>query len=289
MSARYKAEKRLARSGMGEVLLARDLEAGGTRVVVKRLLPSLAVDSEIVALFDREIAISRKIDHPNVVRILDSGRSKGVPFIVMEWLDGIDVRGVQLALRKRGGDARMPIETACAVAAAVARGLVHAHDLGVIHRDVSPDNVFLTKTGEVKLLDFGIARASELLTLTRTGFTRGKRGYMSPEQVAGLAIDPRSDVFSLGVVLWEMLTSRRLWKRDTFEETAFAIRQEPAAPPSTIASGIPRRLDALTLAMLAKLAGSRPAPSTVVTELARPDERDLVVALVKAHVTCTPA
>jgi eukaryotic-like serine/threonine-protein kinase len=258
---------------MAEVLLARDETDAekdgqdGPLVVVKRLLPDLALDHDLVALFERETEISRALVHPNIVRILDVGSAGGVPFLVMEHLDGLDLRGVILALRGKG--ARMPIDTACVIGAGVAHGLHHAHEKGIVHRDVTPHNVFLTKTGEVKVVDFGIARGKEHVALTRTGFTRGKRAYMAPEQQSGLAVDARTDVFALGVVLWEMLTSRRLFKRDTDEAIAQAVHHEPAPPPSKYAPDLPRTLEPLVMAMLSKVSAARPNARDVATHLDR--------------------
>jgi serine/threonine protein kinase len=264
-AARYKAIRRLGQGEVAEVLVALDREHGDAEVVVKRLRREVALDRDAVALFEREIAVARTLDHPNIVRILDVGRAGDVPFYVMEHLAGQDLRAQMLALRK-SNRALVPAR-ACAVAAAAARGLAYAHARGIIHRDVKPANVFLAASGAVKLLDFGIAKSAEHIALTRTGVTRGTHAYMAPEHHAGLELDDRADVFALGVVLWEMLTTRRLWKRDTPAAIVHAIAAEPAPPPSTYARGIPRHLEALTMAMLTKVPIARPPASVVAAEL----------------------
>lgn len=273
MSARYKASRRLARGGMAELLLALDTVGGGS-VVIKRILPELALDRELVALFEREIAIAQRLEHPNIIRILDVGRAGQTPFYVMERLSGMDLRSVLVKRRKSGE--RIAPTTTCFVGAAVASALAHAHALtrsagerlGIVHRDIKPANVFITSSGEVKVLDFGIAKSSEHVALTRTGVARGTRAYMAPEQQAGLSLDGRADVFALGVVLWEMLTSRRLFKRETDDETARAIRDAPAPSPSSQVTGIPPRLEALVMAMLSKLPATRPAAASIASALA---------------------
>jgi serine/threonine-protein kinase len=211
----------------------------------------------------------------------------------MEWLDGIDLR----ALLSR---TRVDRATATGIAGAVARGLAYAHEvrdaggapLEIVHRDVSPHNILLTREGAVKILDFGIAKARTRLVRTRTGVTRGKVGYMSPEQLAGLGVDARSDIFSLGVVLWEMLTGRVLWDRESDTATGRAIRDESATLPSLDDPDLPPHVDALVVGMLSKFPLSRPARARDLAdrldEMARSlgvvDLGDRVAALVAPHV-----
>ena len=262
---------------MAEVFLARALQGpiAGQRVVVKRVHDHLAGEGEFREMFLREATLAAQLDHPNIVRVVDFGEDDGVPYLAMEWLDGVDLR-VALGTAFARGTRLYPAH-ACVIAAAVAAGLHHAHTLcdpagrplGIVHRDVSPHNVFLTAAGGVKLLDFGIAKTNRAAA-TRTGIVRGKAGYMSPEQLAGFEVDARSDLFALGVVLWEMLTGRRLWQLDTETGTARAVREESAAPPSVHVAEAAGELDALVMQLLAKFPSARPPSAAhVASALAR--------------------
>jgi eukaryotic-like serine/threonine-protein kinase len=250
---------------MAEVFLARALEGPYRwhRVVVKKVHQHLADSDELREMFAREGALAMQLDHPNIVRVIDVGEEDDIPFLAMEYLDGIDLR-VALGVAMQRGTRLYPAH-ACAIASGIAAGLHYAHTvvdphgqpLGIVHRDVSPHNVFLTSDGHVKLLDFGIAKTNRAAA-TRTGIVRGKAGYMAPEQLAGMQVDARSDLFSLGVVLWEMLTGRRLWQFDTETGTARAVREESAPPPSVYFSECAGELDALVLQLLAKFPSARP-------------------------------
>lgn len=263
---RFAIERPLASGGMAEVFLARPTSGplAGQRVVVKRVHEHLADSDELREMFAREGALAMLLDHPNVVRVVDVGEDEGVPFLAMEWLDGVDLR-VALGVAMRQGTG-LYLADACSIAAAVARGLHHAHTtrdaagrpLGIVHRDVSPHNVFLTSDGDVKLLDFGIARTNRAAA-TRTGVVRGKAAYMAPEQLAGLEVDARSDLFALGVVLWEMITGRRLWSSDTETGVARAIREESAPPPSVYVPEAAGSLDAYVVRLLGKFPSARPS------------------------------
>jgi serine/threonine-protein kinase len=256
---------------MAEVFLARALAGPwvGRRVVVKRVHEWLADSDELRELFVREGALAMRLDHPNIVRVLDVGEEDGVPYLAMEWLDGVDLRQALGVAMQQG--TRLYPSDACSIAARVAAGLYYAHTLcdaagqplGIVHRDVSPHNVFLTAGGEVKLLDFGIAKTNRAAT-TRTGIVRGKAAYMSPEQLAGLEVDARSDLFALGVVLWEMLTGGRLWNLDTETGIARAVREESAPPPSVYAPELAGELDAYVLRLLAKFPSARPSSAAAV-------------------------
>jgi serine/threonine protein kinase len=256
---------------MAELFFARATHGPlvGQRLVVKRLLPHLVESEDVAALFAHEIALAMRLEHPCIVQTLDKGEDdEGIPFLVMPWLDGLDLRALQARLSARRQ--RMPVGVACAIAAHVAASLDYAHalvdtqghPLGVVHRDVSPHNVMLTRSGEVKVLDFGIAKTR--LTATRTGLVRGKAGYMAPEQLAGLEVDGRADLFSLGVLLWELLSGVRLFQLDTETGTARAVREAPAAPPSAFAPECRGRIDAVVGAMLSKFPSGRPRSAGVV-------------------------
>ena len=252
---------------MAEIFLARAVDGPwrGHRVVVKRVHEHLADSEELREMFAREGAVAMQLDHPNIVRVLDVGEEDGVPFLAMEHLEGLDLRVAMNVVMREG--TRLHPAQACTIAAGVAAGLHHAHvqPLRIVHRDVSPHNVFLGADGIVKLLDFGIAKTNRAVA-TRTGVVRGKAGYMSPEQLEGLAVDARSDLFALGVVLWEMLTGRRLWQVETETGTARAVREESAPPPSVYMTEPAGELDALVLQLLAKFPSARPRNAAVVAD-----------------------
>jgi serine/threonine-protein kinase len=259
---------------MAEVFLARGTEGpwAGHRVVIKRVLEHLADSDELREMFAREGALAMQLDHPNIVRVIDVGEEDGVPYLAMEWLDGLDLHAVLDAGMACGE--RIHPSYACVVASAIAAGLHHAHafrdatgrSLGIVHRDVSPHNVFLTRDGEVKLLDFGIAKTNRAAA-TRTGIVRGKAAYMAPEQLAGLEVDARSDLFALGVVLWEMLTGKRLWPFDSETGIARAVRDESAPPPSVHVAEAGGELDAIVLSLLAKFPSARPRSAAVASSV----------------------
>lgn len=262
--------------GMAEVLLARQKLGNGVErtVVIKRVLPHIAADPEFVRLFATEIRLAQRLKHPNIVQVIDAGSEGGSPFLVLEALFGADLRAIIRESNRRS--THLSPALACAVLSQAARGLHYAHTLedetgvplGIIHRDVSPQNIFVTRDGSVRVIDFGIAKSAEQIESTRTGVTKGKPGYMSPEQLRGQrAIDGRVDVYALGVVLWELLVGKRLWKRDSDVASAMAILQETPAKPSSIVPRVPASLDALALAMLARKPDDRPSMEQVARRL----------------------
>jgi len=209
----------LGAGGMGEVYRARDARLNRD-VAIKVVPPAVAGNAEALARFERESHAIAALSHPNILTIFDVGHSDGHPYAVMELLQGE-------TLRARLESGPLPVRKAVDIAAQIARGLAAAHDTKIAHRDLKPENVFLTPTGGVKILDFGLARnISEQGELTRLdsptmspattpGTVLGTVGYMSPEQVRGEPSDHRSDIFSLGCVLYEMLTGKRAYKRDS--------------------------------------------------------------------------
>ncbi len=240
----YELIAKLATGGMAEILLARE-EVDGERnlVVIKRVLPHLLTEARFVEMFQDEGRLAAQIDHPNVCRVFDSGSIDGTHFIAMEYMHGVPLSRMLIGAART----KKPIDIDLVVGIVMqcTAGLHHAHELraadgsplDVVHRDVSPPNVFVTTKGIVKMLDFGVAKARGSTQNTRTGTVKGKNSYMSPEQIEGHDVDRRSDVFSLGIVLWEALTTKRLFSRDTDFETFTAItksdipdlqRQRPA-------------------------------------------------------------
>lgn len=218
---RYELLRRLARGGMAELYLARASGLHGFEklCVVKLVLPHLVDDRRFVQMFLHEARMAATLDHPNIAQVTDIGELEGEPFFVMQYVRGRDLRKIAKALR----GAPLPLDVALTVASQVAAGLHYVHEskgpegksLGLVHRDVSPANVMIGFDGDVKLVDFGIAKSVEQSDATRTGVIKGKVSYMSPEQCRGDAIDRRTDIFALGILLCEMTTGRRLFRGDT--------------------------------------------------------------------------
>ncbi len=215
----YELTERINIGGMAEVFRAND-RAHQRLVAIKRILPSIAEDEEFIQMFRDEAAITSQLDHPNIAKIYDVGKVDLSYYLALEFVSGKDLR----VIFDRAARAKEPIPLDFVVYAIIetAEGLDYAHHrkdakgkpLGVVHRDVSPQNVLVSFDGDIKIIDFGIAKAAGKLTRTQVGTIKGKFGYMSPEQVRGLPIDQRSDVFSLGICLWELLTLERLFAGD---------------------------------------------------------------------------
>jgi len=269
----YVLQRRIARGGMAEVFLAqqRGIEGGGRRVAVKRILPHLASASDFIQMFLDEARLASQLSHPNIVHIHDFGKVDADHFIAMEYVDGVDTGQVF----RRGGADRLPPAMVARIGADAAAALHYAHELrapdgqpyGLVHRDVSPANLMVSFDGVAKLCDFGIAKAVALgdRRLTSAGVVKGKYAYMSPEQTAGTPLDGRSDVYSLAIVLWELLAGTTLVPRGDAVAGMRAIRVgrltpiEQAAPdtPAPLAEAIrwalaTRREDRATAAQLAQ-------------------------------------
>jgi len=234
----YEVLSRLALGGMAELLLARrnGIEGFQKLVVLKRILPQYASNPEFVDMFLREARLAAALEHPNIVQVFDIGKSGEDYYFAMAYLHGKDA----LALLRECSrtSRRLPVEHAIAIASGIAAGLHHAHEqvgfdgkpLGIVHRDVSPANAIVTYDGTVKLVDFGIAKAAAQMNHTRAGVRKGKAAYMSPEQCRGDPLDRRTDIWSLGVVLYEMLTMTRLYRADN--DLAIMHRIVSSDPPS---------------------------------------------------------
>ena len=251
---RYRLLKRLALGGMAEIWLARQAGAQGFEklVVIKRILPHLAENPEFVEMFLDEARLVAHLTHPNIAQIYDLGHEDGSYFIAMEHVHGENLRTV-LKRRRELALGPLPAPLVARIGAACCQALAYAHaatdaggrPLNVVHRDVSPQNLLLAYDGQVKVVDFGIAKAATQVVVTRTGVLKGKYSYMSPEHCRGDPLDGRSDLFALGVVLWELVSGRRLYSRKTDMQTFMAICNEP--PPSLASIGIevPEALEAV--------------------------------------------
>ncbi|WP_437570000.1 protein kinase domain-containing protein [Sorangium sp. So ce542] len=256
---RYRLLKKIGMGGMAEIWVASVAGISGVRkiCVVKRILPHLVDSPEFVRMFLDEARIAATLDHPNLVQMYDIEEVDGVPVIAMEYLHGEDLRTIKKSLRS--ANRRMPVEHAITIAASVAAGLHYAHEkvgfdgkpLDIVHRDVSPHNVFVTYDGAVKILDFGIAKAANRVNETRDGALKGKVPYMSPEQCTSERLDRRSDIYSVGILLYEMSTGSRLFRRGATEfELMRAIVEDPVMPPSQVCDDYPPELERIVLKCL---------------------------------------
>ncbi len=246
----------IATGGMAELFLGQ--EATGRPVVIKRILPHLARQTTFVSMFIDEARIGSRAKHPNLVEVYELGQVGMDLFLVMEYLVGENLAGLVRRLTRRGE--RISYGLAAYIIAEVCDGLHYAHELvdeagnplQLVHRDVSPQNVFVTYGGDVKLLDFGVATAAHRLTQTASGEVKGKYAYMSPEQCRGEPLDRRSDIFSLGTVLYELTTMRRLFKRPNELQVMKAITEEPIPRPTRDAPDYPACLEAICVRALAR-------------------------------------
>ena len=246
--------------GMAEVFKAKMFGVEGFEkiVAIKRILPEVAEDAEFIKMFVDEAKIAVKLQHPNVVQIFELGKIDESYFIAMELINGKDIKTIRKRLKRV--ELLMPVEQSAYIISQVCDGLDYAHrktdekmnPLNIVHRDISPQNMIVSYEGTVKLIDFGIAKAKSKSTKTQVGMLKGKFSYMSPEQVNGQPIDRRSDIFSLGVVFFEMLTGKRLFLGKNDVETLEKIRKAEVVPPSYFNSDVPPELDRIVLKALAK-------------------------------------
>jgi beta-lactam-binding protein with PASTA domain len=243
---RYEIVSEIAHGGMADVYLARDSKLDRP-VALKVLSPELSRDPAFVERFRREAQSAAGLNHPNIVGIFDWGQEHGTSFIVMEYIDGQTLRDM---IRREGTIAPGQIAD---IGADIAAALSFAHANGVVHRDVKPGNVLITTAGQVKVTDFGIARAGgDNDGLTRTGAVMGTATYFSPEQAQGIGVDGRSDVYSLGVVLYEMATGEPPFAGDSPVSVAYKHVREPVIPPSQKVPSVPLELERVIMTCLAK-------------------------------------
>ncbi len=261
---KYQLLKKLATGGMAEVWLARQkgIEGFAKNVVVKRILPHLAEDREFVDMFGNEARIAARFNHPNIAQVYEFGEANGTYFIAMEFIHGEDLGRVMRKAYNAGGWIARPL--AIRIVAAACEGLYYAHTrsddsgrpLKVVHRDISPQNILISFDGSVKLVDFGIAKAADQATATKSGAIKGKFAYMAPEQAAGKPLDHRADIFAIGLVLYELLTGTRPLKRESELGTLQAAMECNILPPSQVAD-CPPELDEVVMRALAKAADDR--------------------------------
>ncbi|HRE91633.1 MAG TPA: serine/threonine-protein kinase, partial [Myxococcota bacterium] len=256
---KYTLIRKIALGGMAEIFKARSGGAEGfeKEVVVKRILPHFSEDEAFVKMFIDEASITSKLQHPNIVQIFDFDLCEGSYYIAMELIEGVDLKKVIDVGIKSG----KPLSVAQCVWILIdlSKGLHYAHvkeykgqPLNIVHRDISPHNAMVSYNGDVKLMDFGIAKAAQRSTKTMAGTVKGKVAYMSPEQARGKPLDGRSDLFALGIMLWEMLTGKRLFLGDSDFETLTNVLKSEPPPPSQLNPKVPADLDNIILKALKK-------------------------------------
>jgi serine/threonine protein kinase/tetratricopeptide (TPR) repeat protein len=243
LAERYEILELLGQGGMGAVYKAHDLELERL-VALKLIRPDLASNPEILRRFKQELILAREVTHRNVIRIFDLGQAKGFKFITMEFVEGRDLRVI---LRERG---KLPPEETVRIISQVCRALESAHAAGVVHRDLKPQNIMLDAKDRVYVMDFGIAHSLETPGMTQTGALMGTPEYMSPEQAKGIKVDPRSDLFSLGIIFYELLTGISPFKADTALATLLKRTQERPQPPAEIDPTIPQAISDVVMKCL---------------------------------------
>src|SRR5579863_5815007 len=240
---RYEILQLLGQGGMGAVYKVRDKELD--RIVALKLIrPEFAGNPEILRRFKQELILARQVTHKNVIRIFDLGMADGRKFITMDYVEGRDLKSV---LVERG---KLPPDEAVPIIQQVCRGLEAAHTEGVVHRDLKPQNIMVDADGRVWVMDFGLARSMETVGITRTGALMGTPDYMSPEQARGEKVDARSDLFSLGIIFYEMLTGRLPFQAETMMATLLKRVQEKAIPPIALDPAIPPHINRVVMKCL---------------------------------------
>jgi serine/threonine protein kinase len=259
---KYTLIRKLATGGMAELFLAIQKSVAGFEklIVIKRILPSMNQDRAFIEMLLHEARIAATLSHPNIVQIFDVGSVDGTYFIAMEHVHGEDLRSIVRQMKKKAV-VEFPLEHALSIVLGICSGLAYAHEkrdldgtaLNIVHRDISPQNVVVTFTGDVKIVDFGIAKSdSKLNDNTKSGKLKGKIPYMSPEQAKGDPIDLRSDIFAAGVMLFELTTGKRLFKGASEYETLKLICERDYPLPSQVRAGYPRELEQIVTRALTK-------------------------------------
>ncbi|MDA8121802.1 MAG: serine/threonine-protein kinase, partial [Deltaproteobacteria bacterium] len=262
---KYLLLEKLATGGMAQLYRAKIIGVQGFEkfIAIKMILPHLAEEKELVSSFIDEAKLAALLNHQNIVQIYDFGELEGSNFITMEYLFGKDLRAI--LAKAREFDMPLGLEYGLFVTSRICAGLEYAHTvkdfqgtpLNIIHRDISPQNVIVTYQGDVKIVDFGIAKAATQSTATQVGMIKGKVAYMSPEQAAGKPVDHRSDIFSLGILLYELVTGFKLFKGEDTLQILARVREADFDSPELVVGGLPPKLYAILNRALAKDVGER--------------------------------
>ncbi len=257
---RYRVLERLASGGMAEVFIAESagIEGFKKRVAIKRVLPHLSEKKRFISMFLDEARLSAQLSHSNCVQVFDIGVGDNAYFIVMEYVDGSDLKAVIDYLKSN--NRVFPVEIGTLIAIRICEGLTYAHELtgadakplNVVHRDMSPPNVLITKHGEVKIVDFGLAKATSQLEKSEPGIIKGKFSYLAPEAALGGDVDHRADIFATGIILWELLSGQRLFMADTDFATVKLVQQAQVPPLRSMRPDVPEELDRILARALAK-------------------------------------
>jgi serine/threonine protein kinase len=235
---KYRVIRKLDSGGMAEVFqgVAEGIEGFKKKVAIKRVLPHLVENKKFLAMFLDEARLSLRMNHANVVHVFDIGQAGGTYFIVMEFVDGTNLKKLMQWMRENG--TRMPLPMAIHIVMEIGRGLAYAHELsdadgknlGIVHRDVSPPNILLSRQGEVKIVDFGLAKATSQLEHTDPGVVKGKFAYLAPEAAWGRDVDHRADIFACGIMLYELIAAKRLFLGETDVKTVELVRRAEVPP-----------------------------------------------------------
>lgn len=262
---RYRVVEKLESGGMAEVFRAESEGLQGFRkqVAIKRVLPHLSEKKRFISMFLDEARLSAQLSHSNCVQVFDIGVGDSAYFIVMEFVEGANLKSIAESVKKQGKD--FPVAAAAWIAHEICKGLSYAHELTdssgvplqIVHRDMSPPNVLITKFGEVKIVDFGLAKASSQLEKSEPGIIKGKFSYLSPEAAMGQEVDARTDVFAVGIILWELLAGQRLFLGDTDFQTVKKVQQAQVPPISQINHKVPIELERIVNRALARDSNQR--------------------------------
>ncbi|MBL92569.1 MAG: hypothetical protein CMH56_12260 [Myxococcales bacterium] len=270
-SDQYRILEPIAIGGMAKVDLGEHLE-DGTKVVFKRIRTDFKQKADMQTLFAEEQKLNRRLDSPHVVRMVGDGEDESGPYMIFEWIDGTDLEEVFANHKKQ--DKPLPLKTALLIFHNLAQGLTYLHELKddqgqslkLIHRDLSPGNILISNTGEIKIADFGIAKSEIKDTQTVAGELKGKFAYMAPEQTRGDTMDHRVDLFALGIVMWEALTGKSLFDANNNLDVVQRVRQRQAPSLSSLREDVPQELCALIAQLLEKEPSRRPAKSQEVVD-----------------------
>jgi serine/threonine protein kinase len=257
---RYRVLDRLASGGMAEVFIAESagIEGFKKRVAIKRVLPHLSEKKRFISMFLDEARLSAQLNHSNCVQVFDIGVGDNAYFIVMEYVDGADLKAVIDYLRNAGRV--FPVEIAVLISVRICEGLTYAHELTtaegkpleIVHRDMSPPNVLITKHGEVKIVDFGLAKATSQLEKSEPGIIKGKFSYLSPEAATGGDVGLQTDIFAVGIILWELLSGKRLFLGDTDFATVKSVQQAQIPSLKSVRNDVPEDLERIIHRSLSK-------------------------------------